>query len=307
MSRYITIDGGTTNTRVSLAENGCIKDTVKIHLGAKAGIDNNAALGEHIKKAIDELSENTERIDAILASGMITSEFGLCNVPHIKAPAGIKELHDNICKKSLPDISSVPFYFIPGVKILEDELSKTDMMRGEETELFGLCREVKTECLYILPGSHSKIIKTDECGRIKDFATLLTGEMIAALSGGTILKSSVNLDKTDIDEQYLSKGFSFCDKHGLNEALFKVRILDNIYKADENQRYSFFLGAVLHDEIKEIIKCTEKDVIIGGKNQIKNAMQRLLVNFSDKRIEIIPDSLAEIAPQKGMIRIFEIK
>lgn len=306
--KYITIDGGTTNTRVSLVKDNVVKNTIKIHSGAKSGIDNKKALNELIKNAIKELTDNRyDDIGAILASGMITSEFGLYNVAHIEAPAGIKELHDNICTVNLADISPIPFSFIPGVKIVGNDLSKTDMMRGEETELFGVCENVKTGCLYILPGSHSKIIKTDKDGRIGDFATLLTGEMIAALSEDTILKSSVNLSQCDTDKNYLAKGFYFCEEHGLNKALFKVRILDNIYKANEQQIYSFFLGAVLHDEIREIIKSPETEVVIGGKSQIKNAMYQLLAEFCDKTVECVSDSDSEIANIKGMIKIFETR
>ena len=70
---------------------------------------------------------------------MITSEFGLYNLPHITVPAGIKELYDAMKEVTIPEISEIPFVFIPGVKVTGEGLHKTDMMRGEETELVGLC------------------------------------------------------------------------------------------------------------------------------------------------------------------------
>ena len=48
MKNYITIDGGTTNTRISLIIDGRAVETIKLSLGARSGIDNNDAL----KKAI---------------------------------------------------------------------------------------------------------------------------------------------------------------------------------------------------------------------------------------------------------------
>ena len=38
MANYITIDGGTTNTRISLIKDLTITDTLKFNIGAKGGI-----------------------------------------------------------------------------------------------------------------------------------------------------------------------------------------------------------------------------------------------------------------------------
>jgi 2-dehydro-3-deoxygalactonokinase len=162
---YITIDGGTTTTRISLVCDKQIKQTVKLSVGARKSMDGGADYKGEIKSAIEKvLSDNNiknEDIKRILASGMITSEFGLCNLPHISVPAGIQELHENMHETVISEISDIPFVFIRGVKSVSDNLSETDMMRGEETELFGLTPHTMPDALYVLPGSHSKLIKTD--------------------------------------------------------------------------------------------------------------------------------------------------
>ena len=59
MANYITIDGGTTNTRISLVCDGQIIDTKKYNIGARAGITDNPGLKETIKNGIaDILSAN---------------------------------------------------------------------------------------------------------------------------------------------------------------------------------------------------------------------------------------------------------
>ena len=59
MKKYITIDGGTTNTRVSLIEDGASVATKKISRGAKAGIDDRDGLKTALKGAISAiLAEN---------------------------------------------------------------------------------------------------------------------------------------------------------------------------------------------------------------------------------------------------------
>ena len=93
MSYYLCVDGGTTNTRVCLCRSHELLDTVRLPLGARAGIDGTAPLKEALKEAIAALlarfSLQESNVVRILASGMITSEFGLCSLSHIPAPAGV--------------------------------------------------------------------------------------------------------------------------------------------------------------------------------------------------------------------------
>ena len=77
MSLYITIDGGTTNTRINLAKNREIIDIIRLNIGARSGIENKdllkSALKDTIKKILDTNHINEKDITCILASGMITS------------------------------------------------------------------------------------------------------------------------------------------------------------------------------------------------------------------------------------------
>ena len=313
MKRYITVDGGTTNTRVRLVEDDKILAVKKINRGAKAGIDDREGLKSELKSAISALlSENyliEPDIIKILASGMITSEFGLYELPHLQAPVGIKELHEGIAEVIFPEISSIPFVFVRGVKINSDSLSKFDMMRGEETELIGLMSLYNSaeNAIFVLPGSHSKIIRIDASGRIFEFSTMLTGEMIMALSQETILKDAVDLGVTDTDVDYLVKGYYFAKEEGLNKTLFKVRILKNAFKRSAVEVYSFFLGAILADEIDNILASEADEIFIGGNQRIKSPTATILSAISDKKVTLISEEDVEISTAIGAIRIFEYK
>ncbi len=310
MVNYITIDGGTTNTRVSLVKNYEVSDTLKFNIGARVGIDNNDALKNTIKEGIEtilaknNLSEN--EIVRILASGMITSEYGILNLEHLKTPAGIKELKEASYEAELPEISKIKFVFMRGVKTSSKILMNSDMMRGEETELMGIMNTDDKECVYVLPGSHSKIIKTDTNGKIEHFVTMLTGEMIASLSQNTILKGSITLSDT-LNEEYLIKGFEYCKERSINEALFKVRILKNLYSVTDEQLYSFFVGVVLCGEIVALLKMNPRKIVIGGRKQLKEAMKILLANYTDCEIVCISDKDVDKSSAIGMVRIFENK
>jgi hypothetical protein len=117
-------------------------DTVKLSIGAGKSKENKNLYICEIKHGIEEiLSRNglhDDDVSTIIASGMITSEYGLCNIPHINTPAGLNELHENLHKASIPEISPIPFVFVRGVKMKGDDFSCTDIMRGEETEIMGI-------------------------------------------------------------------------------------------------------------------------------------------------------------------------
>ena len=75
MSLYITIDGGTTNTRIALVRDRVIVDSIKLHVGARRGIENKELLVSEIKDAIEKCDF------AILGGGSliqdVTSSYSL--------------------------------------------------------------------------------------------------------------------------------------------------------------------------------------------------------------------------------------
>lgn len=301
---YITVDGGTTNTRIRLVSDRTIVDSVHNHVGARDGADAlKTALKNGIRSLLERNGLSPENICRILASGMITGEFGLVNLPHLTAPAGIKELHEGMYESVFPEISPIPFCFIRGVRTQGNTLAETDMMRGEETELMGLLQEGTG--LYVLPGSHSKLIQTDDAGRITAFSTMLTGEMIAALSSGTILKDAVTLDEHDIKEEPLMQGYQYARQYGINEALFKVRVLKNLFQSSPAERYSFFIGVVLADEISSILRHSVCSIIVAGRSALKKATVLLLQQLTDIPVCTVPDSEADTASTIGAIKIYE--
>ncbi|MBE6766367.1 MAG: 2-dehydro-3-deoxygalactonokinase [Ruminococcaceae bacterium] len=302
MSSYIVIDGGTTTTRVALISNKKLIDKIKISAGARANMQAPGTLEAAVREAIDRLlSQNSAAPECILAAGMITGEFGLYNLPHIEAPAGIDDLGNSVAEVRLPDISPLPFYFIPGVKILGD-IEKTDMMRGEECEVFGLYDG--EDAVFVLPGSHSKIINLKD-GKITDFKTLLTGEMTASLCEGTILRDAVDLSAS-LEESYLIGGYRYCREHGINEALFKVRILKNLLSASRDEIYSFFLGVVLCGEIEAIIKTHKKNIFVAGRAELR-AATAILLKSEGLNATPVSDEAADMSTFLGMIKIFESK
>lgn len=308
MSTYLCVDGGTTNTRVHLMRRGVLLDTVRISLGARAGISDKDALRLALREQIPVLlhrnSLTETDVRCILASGMLTSEFGLYPVAHISAPAGIAELHHAMVRVELDDITPIPFVFIPGVRIAGESYRDTDMMRGEETELAGI-DECGPNCVCVLPGSHAKVIRTDGQGRIAYFSTLLSGEMAAALSEHTILRDAVDLACPILNEEYLLQGCEDARQFGLNRTLFKTRVLKNQFSCAPEETYSYFLGAVLEGDVSEILRYEAETVILGGRASLRKALAVLLGKLSECRVMTLDDETVDHSCARGMVRVYE--
>lgn len=303
MEKFITIDGGTTNTRISLVFDDKIIDTKKYNIGV--GGSDRLTLLTTLKNGIKEiLFENNTReseIERILASGMITSEAGICELKHIPAPCGINEMASAMHETVIGEISDIPFVFSRGIRTNTDEV---DVMRGEETELMGLFDTPPKDCLYVLPGSHTKLIYIDENGKISDILTSITGEMISAISCDTILRNSVSL-KASLNTDYLIKGYLYAKEKGIPFAFFKVRMLDKIIGRSEDEKYSFFIGAALFSDIENMIKAEVKNIIIGGKEELRRPIVILLQSFSKKKITEIKDETARNAASCGIVKIYK--
>ena len=308
MKYYIALDGGTSNTRVSLYSEGRVLNTVRLSVGARANGEEKGVLDRAVKQAIDSLLRayklKESDVQAILGSGMLTSEMGLYCVPHLLAPVGVAELHKGITRVMLPSISPIPFFLVPGVKTVGD-LASTDLMRGEETELYGLFDAPPKNAVVILPGSHSKIIQTDGEGRIVSFKTMLTGELLAAVSTHTVLGSSITLSEGELVKNALFDGYRYTELHGVNEALFKVRVARLSLGVSHNEAYSFLLGTVLHDEIKAVLALAPGAVYIGGRRQIKEATAILLSELFSLNVLMASDEAVGESTAKGLVKIYE--
>ena len=308
MRVFLSVDGGTTNTRITLVRDGESVDTLKISFGAQAARNDRNALKMAIRDGILQiLARNAlceSQVERVLASGMITSEFGLYDLPHTVAPVGLAELRAAMVEVTLADVTAIPFVFMRGVKCAGKSFDAIDMMRGEETEIMGLMQEGCGACVYVLPGSHSKVIAVDEQGRIVRFSSLLSGEMFAALAGHTILGDAVDMAADGVDNDYLMMGYEYASKQGVNKALFKTRVLKNHCGATPVQCTSFFRGVILCDEIREILRCGADTVVLGGKRQMREATAEILTRLGGKRVICLDEQTVESSVTRGQLRIY---
>lgn len=310
MAIYITVDMGTSNTRLSLVREGAVTDTVAYAVGAD-GASTKDTLARTLREGIATLLRQSalpeEAVERILASGMITSEGGLCPLAHVRTPCGIGELSQSMHECTLPEVSKVPFVLSRGVMTDSEELARLDMLRGEETELFGLAEHLSPSCTYVLPGTHTKLLSVDAQGRLWDIVTTMSGELLHALCTHTVLRGSISLDCREVDEVYLLRGYAYAEAHGVSAAAFKVRILDRMCAASATACYSFFLGAVLQGDVALIRATDTPSVAVGGKAALRTPLVALLRAHTTKEITELSDETAHAAAARGLVRLYEAR
>jgi 2-dehydro-3-deoxygalactonokinase len=254
---FIALDAGTTRTRGWLVDGERIACRREVSVGARDTARTGAAdaLRAAVHGLVAGLLEDAHGgapPQHIAAAGMITSPEGLVEVRHVLAPAGVGELAAAVQETRLPDVSDLPFVFIPGVRTTAlpgaSGIGATDVLRGEETLCLGLLRSgaLVPGGTLLNVGSHWKLIRIDDEGRIAWSVTSLGGEMGHALSKETILASAVPAGPlVTLDPARLQEGMAEARRSGLPRALFCVRLLQLADAAGPEGRMSFLIGALV--------------------------------------------------------------
>ncbi len=293
---YLTVDTGTTNTRVKVWRD----DRVVAGAFAAAGVRDTAVTGSRsklqqgVRQALTEACAAagvaTADVEAIVASGMITSNVGLHEVPHVAAPAGIGDLAAGMAAAQVPAVADRPIWFVPGVKnatgrVDADNCETMDIMRGEEVEVFGLVRRlaIAGPAVFVLPGSHTKFVVMNGERRIAGCLTTLAGELLSVITQDTILKSALQGSfVSSVDEAMVLEGAACARRVGLSRACFTVRILDQFTDYGVQAKANFLLGAVLQTDLlalrssRAFAVSPEMPVFIMGKSVLRDAFHALL-------------------------------
>jgi 2-keto-3-deoxy-galactonokinase len=127
----------------------------------------------------------TENLPVII-SGSAGARQGWIEAGYLTTPAPVGNLADHAMR--VPDAAR-PVIILPGIATMSPD--GPDVMRGEETQLFGALLEVHGEGRYCLPGTHSKWVVMEGM-TLRNFQSYMTGELFALLAERSILSHSVS-------------------------------------------------------------------------------------------------------------------
>jgi 2-dehydro-3-deoxygalactonokinase len=185
----IGVDWGTTSFRAfRIARDGTIRDRRTALRGLLNVPDNRFA--DTLREEVGPWLAAGE--DHVLLSGMIGSRQGWKEAPYAPCPAGAAEVGAGLMAIEF-DWGQVKL--VPGLSAT-DEAGVAEVMRGEETQVFGVLEAMGGGGLACLPGTHSKWVRVED-GRIVGFTTHMTGEAFGALRGHTILGRMMREGPTD--------------------------------------------------------------------------------------------------------------
>jgi 2-dehydro-3-deoxygalactonokinase len=269
---FAVIDCGTTNTRIYIVSD---KKEIVASGSRQIGVRDTSITGSRdaLKNGLKELYNSilkdnnigVQDISFAIASGMITSEIGLIEIPHLVAPVGIEELSKNIKVVDDPEVLDIgiPVYFVRGVRNDYGEnatimdLRQVDFLRGEEVQCIGILNEIKPELPVnvVVLSSHTKIVHLDRKGRIARCMSTISGQFFNALKEATSVgKSIVPCDGEE------PGGFSFeeivgiakecVENAGFIRTMLMPRFMQVLLKSDSTERALFTNAAIAVDDIK---------------------------------------------------------
>jgi len=297
----ITLDTGTTNTRVILWDNNhnmiaTAKSEVGVRVTAMDG--NNSRLKQAVKDGLEKVLADAEttwdEVECVLASGMITSNVGLVEIPHIVVPAGAKELAASVKEVKVEDVCPLPIRFIPGVKnsgdaVTYENFEAMDIMRGEEVETVALLHRFPEGKAYVivLPGSHMKFVSTDCEGRITGCLTSISGELLSVITNNTILADAVDrrfVSPEEYDKETVLLGYRTAKARGIGRACFSCRILSQFVEKDKTKLANYLLGVSLQSDVTALLHSDaitvgkDSEIIVAGKDPLRCAFADILAS-----------------------------
>jgi 2-dehydro-3-deoxygalactonokinase len=213
-----------------------------------------------------------------LISGMAGSQQGWLEAPYCPCPAGFDELTLRLAWAEPGRIA-----IVPGLSFEAD--GAPDVMRGEETQVFGALRLLgATDALIVLPGTHSKWVQV-RAGRIESFATLMTGEFYALLRRHSILARTLPAEdaelhdapNVDLNNDAFDAGVALALRSAsLLHTSFSVRSLALFKRLQPAQAPSYLSGLVIGEELRSRSLARGAQVVIVGDAGLTGCYARAL-------------------------------
>lgn len=252
--RLVAVDWGTSTFRAALlADDGRVLEETTSAQGIL-----NVAAGEFAHVLIANIRGwMCCAADLCLISGMAGSRQGWREAPYRACPAA---LGDIVSALTWPDDWSGPgrVALVPGLRCERGTqaggsgLAIPDVLRGEETQVFGAMRlEGVADGVFLLPGTHSKWV-TLRKGRIERFRTFMSGEFYALLRSHSILGRGLE----PVDDAFRAKAFTAGVRDaragsGLLSSAFGVRTLGLLDRMPAADLPSYLSGLVIGEELRE--------------------------------------------------------
>jgi 2-dehydro-3-deoxygalactonokinase len=242
-SAFIAGDWGTTQLRLFLCDDHSV---LASRSGKGIGALSRSPAEEFAATAGDWFG--TQRIERVVLCGMVGSRNGWHETTYVPCPASFEMLR---AAYGSVDHEGIAISIVPGLSCVAPT-GAPDVMRGEETQIFGAMRLqprlAQGRHVLALPGTHTKWVVVAD-GRVMQFQTALTGELFALLKAhSTLLKAGANATQT-ADPASFADGLEQARQGSLLHRLFQVRSRQLIDGRSADQASSLLSGLLLGSDV----------------------------------------------------------
>lgn len=246
MSGYRVLgDWGTTRLRLFRVEDGAVTDRVYGDGIGTPGIAPEAVLRDTLAGWIAKGAPESIRL-----CGMVGARDGWREVPYTDCPATRTEW---LAAATTLTLDGVPVEIMAGLACVDAE-SVPDVMRGEETQLYGalaLSPELASgRHIVILPGTHSKWAVIED-GAITGVRTILTGELFALLRQHSTLARGLAAGDAVVEAEGFAAGLVRAER-GVLSGLFGARAMQLRGGKTPDWALGYLSGLVIGGEIAEM-------------------------------------------------------
>lgn len=186
----------------------------------------------------------------VIACGMVGSAQGWQEAAYLDVPVALDRIGTLLTVVERP--GATPVHIVPG---LIQRHGLPNVMRGEETQVFGVLRDARAVpdagLLIGLPGTHSKWVGARN-GQVTHFDTFMTGEVYAALRGHTILGRTMS-DAAAPDMAAFERGLKVAGapegRAGVLSTIFSTRALGLTGELAPASQADYLSGLLIGHEI----------------------------------------------------------
>ncbi len=197
-----------------------------------------------------------------LMAGMVGSRQGWQEAAYCACPAGFTDIAGQLSWIAPgPESNAGRIAIVPGLCCEREGLSGDaalatlpDVMRGEETQVFGALQALQLQgaqdLVLVLPGTHSKWVRVAR-GCITSFTTFMTGECYALMRQHSILARTLPTHESPFIEAAFVQGVQIALRGtSLLQTAFSMRTLALFERLSPDALESYLSGLVIGEELR---------------------------------------------------------
>jgi len=222
-------------------------------------------LKNEIKSMGESLNVNLDGI-LVVCSGMASSSIGIKELPYANLPLDTLGTSMKLEYFHSTDDFNHPLLLLSGVQ------STDNVMRGEETQLIGVVRQLKDfngNGIFILPGTHSKHIWVNN-NQMTGFKTYMTGEIFHLMAYKSILSKSVKFDPSENEKSkaVFTEGIKVGAKNALLSVLFNTRTNELFGRYSKEENFHYLSGLLIGNELTNLVQEKEANIYLCSEGKL---------------------------------------